>query len=296
MKNTIENVKITPEMAYEILSATDHEYQRPLRKGWVDFLAKEIKAGNFLSNNIALCVNGDEKKYLVNGQHTLNAIFESGIAITLPIQTFYVQNKDDIASIYSRFDKQHKRTRADTFRAFDMETKLEMSYTAVNHYGACAYFILNNFSRNVDRELVSEREVMDFMHEWKPYAKQYFASIELAGSLRVPLERREIFSIGLMTSRHSRQADDFWHYVVTDDGLYVGDPRKTLHNWLSESGVGGGNVGYTRKKRIVRTSESMRCVVAAWNAFIEGRKLKILSIKNPSLPFTIKDTPYKNLI
>jgi hypothetical protein len=259
-------------------------------------LAKLIKTGNFLTNNIALCVNGDGKKYLVNGQHTLNAIFEAGISITLPIQTFHIQSKDDVAAVYSRFDKQHKRTRADTFRAFQMEAKLEMSYTAVNHYGACAYFMLNNLNRAVNRTSISDDEVMDFMHEWKPYAKQYFSSIELSGSLRIPLERREIFSIGLMTSRHSKRADDFWHFVVTDDGLYVGDPRKTLHNWLSDSGVGGGNVGYTRKKRIVRTSESIRCVVAAWNAFIEGRKLKVLSIKNSSLPFNIKDTPYKNLI
>lgn len=296
MENTIENILITPEMALEILSQSDHEYQRPLRKARVDFLAKEIKAGNFLSNTIALCVNGSEKKYLVNGQHTLNAIFESGIAVNLPVQTFHVANKDEIASVYARIDKQQKRTRADTFRAYDMEQKLDMTYTAVNRYGACAYFMINNFKKTDEKTLISEFEVMDFMVEWKQYAKQFFASIEMSGALRIPLERKEVFSVGLMTCRHSTRADEFWHYVATDDGLHIGDPRKTLHNWLQEAGIGGGNIGFTRKKRIVRTSESIRCVVTAWNAFIEDRQLKILSIKNPSLPFTIKDTPYKNLV
>lgn len=296
MESKIENVEITPELALEILSQSDHEYQRPLRKAWVEFYAKEMKAGNFLTNTIAICINGSEKKYLVNGQHTLNAIFETGISMTLPVQTFHVSSKEEVASVYARFDKQHKRTRADTFRAYNMEQKLDMTYTAVNRYGACAYFMLNNFKKTDEKNMISEFEVMDFMIEWKPYAKQFFASIEMSGALRIPLERKEVFAVGLMTCRHSKRADEFWHYVATDDGLRVGDPRKTLHNWLEESGVGGGNVGFTRKKRIIRTSESIRCVVTAWNAFVEGRQLKILSIKNPSLPFTIKDTPYKNLV
>lgn len=296
MENTIENVLITPEMAFEMLSSSDHEYQRPLRKVRVEFLAKEMKAGNFLSNTIAFCINGSDKKYLVNGQHTLNAIFESGVSVNLPIQTFHVSSKDDIGSVYARIDKQQKRSRADTFRAYDMEHKLDMTYTAVNRFGACAFYMLNNFKGQNEKTMISEFEIMDFMVEWQQYAKQFFVSIEMSGSLRIPLERKEVFALGIMTSRHSKRADDFWHFVATDDGLHVGDPRKTLHNWLGESGVSGGNVGFTRKKRIIRTSESIRCIVTAWNAFIEGRQLKILSIKNPSLPFTIKDTPYKNLV
>jgi len=295
MENTIENVLVTPEMALEILSQSDHEYQRPLRKPRVDFLVKEIKAGNFLSNTIALCQNGSDKKYLVNGQHTLNAIFESGVSLVLPVQTFHVQNKDEIASVYARIDKQQKRTRGDTFRAYGMEEKLGMTYTAVNRYGACAYFMLNNLKGSAEKALISEFEVIEFMTDWNQYAKQFFTSIEMSNTLRIPLERKEVFAVGLITSRYSKRADEFWHYVATDDGLRVGDPRKTLRNWLIDTGISGGNTGQSRKKRVIRTSESIRCVVIAWNAFLEGRQLKVLSIKNPSLPFTINDTPYKKV-
>lgn len=295
MENTIENILITPEMALEILSQSDHEYQRPLRKARVDFLAREIKAGNFLSNTIAICIDGSGKKYLVNGQHTLNAIFESGIAVNLPVQTFYVASKGDVAFVYARIDKQQKRTRGDTFRAYDMENKLGMSYTAVNRYGACAYFVLNNLKGSGEKGLISEFEVIEFMTEWNQYAKQFFTSIEMSNALRIPLERKEVFAVGLITSRYSKRADEFWHYVATDDGLHIGDPRKTLRNWLIDTGIGGGNNGQSRKKRLIRTVESIRCVVVAWNAFLEGKQLKVLSIKNPSLPFTINDTPYKKI-
>lgn len=295
MNSTIENVLVTPEIALEILSQSDHEYQRPLSRSHVNFLAKEMKAGNFLSNTIALCQNGTSKRYLINGQHTLNAIFESGISLTLPIQVFSVESKDDVYSYYARLDKHRKRTRADTFRAFDMENKLGMNYTAVNRYGACANFMLNGLKSSGGHQVpVSDFEVMNFMIDWQEYAKQFLVSIEASNSLRIPLERKEVFSVALITFRYSSRAYDFWSYVATDDGLHVGDPRKTLRKWLDDSGMFGGNIGSSKKKRITRTPESIRAVVAAWNAYIDGRQLQFLLIRNPSLPYTIKDTPYKD--
>jgi hypothetical protein len=293
MNSTIENVLITPEMAFEILGQSDTEYQRPLRKKQVEFLAREMKAGRFLSNTIALCVNGSDKKHLVNGQHTLNAIFESGVSLELPVQTYHIDGKDDVASIYARIDKQMKRSRADTFRAYGMEERLGMGYTDVNRFGACGYYVLNNFKDGHGNTIISEQEVIDFMLDWNETARAYFSHIENTGLVRVAYMRREVFAVGLLTCRHSKQAADFWKYTASDDGLFIGDPRKTLHQWMKDSGVSGGNG--SQKRKVVSTAESIRSVALAWNAYIDERTLKIIRIVNPTLPFTIKDTPYKNI-
>lgn len=296
MKSRTENILITPEMAFEILSESEHQYQRPLRRTQVDFLVKEIKAGRFVSNTISICVLNGHKRYLVNGQHTLNAIFESGISLNLPVQTFDVKSEEEVAFIYGTIDKQKKRTIGDTLRAHDMEGQLDMSYTSVTRYARAAKYLLGNFKSSNDHIMISEMEIMDFMRDWAEYARKYITSIEMSGGLRVTLERSDVFSIGLITSRYSKKADEFWHYVATDDGLRVGDPRKTLHNYLSDTGLSGGNIGFSRKKKIIRLSESIRCVVLAWNAFVDNKQMKILRVSNPTLPFTIKDTPYKNLV
>lgn len=109
MNSKKEFKTITPEIAQMMLLEYKYEFQRQVRESRVSYLAKEITHGRFLANTLFLCQNGEGKTYLLNGQHTLNAIVKSGVSLKLPVETFYVEDYTDIAKVYKRIAKQRNR-------------------------------------------------------------------------------------------------------------------------------------------------------------------------------------------
>jgi hypothetical protein len=291
MNSKVDTLTITPELAMDILSKSGYEFQRPMRNSWIEYLANEMTNGRFLTNTIVFCKNGTEKKYLVNGHHTLNAIVKSGVTLSLPVETFQVSNYDEIASIYARIDKQRKRTRMDTLRAYNLEERLGLPWTTLERFAASAYILLNDFRTST--EIIPDFQIVDFMEQWQEYAKQYTSVIENSPITSIML-RRDVFSVGLVTIKGCENAAEFWRPVATDDGLNVGDPRKTLHIWLRESGMSGGGAAGTNRRRIINVPIGVRAVALAWNAWRENSPLKIIRIVNPSLPFSLKGTMYKS--
>ncbi len=72
-----ETVTVTPAMASDWLKCNTHN--RPIRHSHIRFLADEIAHGNWQINGQAIVISDDEQ--VLDGQHRLHAIIESGIAI-----------------------------------------------------------------------------------------------------------------------------------------------------------------------------------------------------------------------
>lgn len=72
-------VRITPEIAYEALTHREDTLQRNLRPSAVRDYATEMKAGRWTYNHQGICfdVNGG----IVDGQHRMHAVVESGVSI-----------------------------------------------------------------------------------------------------------------------------------------------------------------------------------------------------------------------
>ena len=68
-------VLITPEMATELLSRNRNI--RSMSKGWVRFFVLLLELGEFVVTPDGICLDGDGD--LINGQHRLQAIVDSGI-------------------------------------------------------------------------------------------------------------------------------------------------------------------------------------------------------------------------
>jgi len=77
-----EIVTITPAEATSWLRCNEHN--RPVRKNHVNFLANEIKSGNWQINGQAIVIADNEQ--VLDGQHRLLAIIEAG----MPIKTLVV--------------------------------------------------------------------------------------------------------------------------------------------------------------------------------------------------------------
>lgn len=75
----ITKTKITPEMAHDLL--LKNTYNRPINRTKVERLINDIKSGKFEMTHQPIAL--DENGVLVDGQHRLTAIDESGIAVEM---------------------------------------------------------------------------------------------------------------------------------------------------------------------------------------------------------------------
>ena len=78
-----EPILVTPEMALAWLTEMPYRGQRAVRQHRVDELAEEMRQGRFRLSTIDIRrvgPKGSGQRYLINGQHRLLAIVESGIA------------------------------------------------------------------------------------------------------------------------------------------------------------------------------------------------------------------------
>jgi len=78
-----ELLEITPEIASQYL--TSNFRNRPLRQYWAHELSLRMKEGSFETRREGLIVNS--KGELVNGQHRLSAIVESGCTVKMWVAT-----------------------------------------------------------------------------------------------------------------------------------------------------------------------------------------------------------------
>lgn len=75
-----EKLAITPALAEQFLKRNVVNRKR-ISKLWVDALAREMKQGSFLTTDQGLAFN--TKGDLINGQHRLNAIVQSGCTVVM---------------------------------------------------------------------------------------------------------------------------------------------------------------------------------------------------------------------
>jgi hypothetical protein len=74
----MEILNITPEMAAQMLAQNPEN--RPIKRKWVEKLARDMASGHWQVNGDAIRLNGDGS--LIDGQHRLSACVESGVPFT----------------------------------------------------------------------------------------------------------------------------------------------------------------------------------------------------------------------
>lgn len=233
-------------------------------------------------------LNGE--KHLVNGQHTLSAIIRAETPQLLTVTEHQVETEREIAELYFRHDNHLTRSISDAFRALDLVSQTGLTFTEQGKLGAAAGFIDGGFAGMSSQKRISRDELANAVTNLAIPAKKYFEIIVgCRESLYTALTRRSTLSIGLICFVYSPLiAPDFWRQVALCDGLKVGDPRKTIHEFLSDVRTPGGGM----KSRIASVGHHSRAIAAAWNAFIENRPLKQIKIIDDSAPIKLTGTPY----
>lgn len=282
---TTRTFSITPTQALHWLEEYKHGGQRGLSQELVTIYAGEMKAGKFTTNTIVLAQLPDGGKFLVNGQHTLWAIAEAKVTLTLPVATVQAQDEDDLALLYSTQDIGRGRGPADAFAPYRLEEKLNLKDFYLTRLYSAVRIIRHNFVRPRGREPL--HQYVEAMTAWAPQA-HHFIELVNGSPLGMRMLRRDLFSIGLFTLNlvHTPSPGDFWRNAARDDGLSLGDPAKALNKWIIESFAYGGNrpSGQT-------LDYQLHAIATCWNAYYTGRPLRLIRVANPRAIVRLAGTP-----
>lgn len=261
---------VDPDAAEKMLEENVYERQRPLDSDHVMYLADQMKKGEFTHNDIVLAkiYQGTGKGVILNGQHTLWAIVESGKSYKLPVVTYWVEDEEDYDKIYATLDIQKPRTFRDTARALGVEKHYKLELSESTRLGAAVNFIKDGFipvKRRIDKvALVHDMEA------WVPTFKEF---TEMAsGDLKQRVLRRGVLSVALLilknvAATHRQKALDFWTQSIKDDGLPQYDARKVLNKWLYMTAASDGRTQTSADR-------DARMVAYCWNKYFASEEVR----------------------
>lgn len=286
VERQIEWSEMTPNRALNILNNHIYERQRPVKKTQIRNLVNIMKSGHWVENHpITFCRIGKQYK-LVNGQHRLRAVVESGQTHHFSIVILKAGNEDELHQIYCSFDVNNsKRSNADLLKSADFYEKFDINKGVGDKSISAAVLAETNLKRLHYTQEGSVRDTaakLAIAHKWVEQIRQYQNAVELADKqLKGKMLCDGVFSVALQTYKWQPElAHKFWIELAKDDGLSRNDPRKVLAIALR-------NRSFSVKAKI----QPERLTVTAWNAFFNKKNLPSGIKVNTDKPLRFLGTP-----
>lgn len=278
---------VTPEQADEWLKKNHFERQRNRRPRHVAFLASEMAKGTFRKyTQIEFGVfNGHA--YLVNGQHTLEALVSYGKPVELVVIRQAVADEEGLARLYNTYDSGLSRTWVDAYAAMNLSNRYDMADQEVNAYGRAAPYISGNFTYHGVRDSLASKskdQRLSIMEAYHPAAKLYLTCLEQAEPpIRRALMLPPLLALGTFTiSSDPERATTFWTLAADDQNLTKTDPPKVA-TMLAQ------RVDNKRQRTMIGLAQS---AIVAWNAYVLDKEIKAPRlIRSPTDIVQILATP-----
>lgn len=248
-------VDVTPETAKRWLEEHNHR-NRKLRGKTVKLLAAEMQKGRFVTNGDP--IRFDTNRELLDGQHRLAAVVESGIPLK---NQLIVYNLDP--EVMVTIDTGVKRKLSDQLKISGVTSNVNVAAAA----RICVCIEHDDYGLSFN---YPDSEFYDF-------ARDHEAELQLAiqkatriysvigGSVAV-------YSVGLFyaAAYDKEKTEAFVEGVVSGAGLKKGDPALTFRNYVIRNYTGG------RRKSYAKAFYQLQIFIRALNAQLLGRKLGVL--------------------
>jgi hypothetical protein len=282
-------VEITPELAKEWLTQGEFQHQRAIRQHHVILLAEEMDAGTFIPHSAIVFAELEDKSYLIDGQHRLEAIWLYGKPVKMPVMRRAATSMKQIQEWYASIDQGLRRTAHDAIKAQALSGELGINDTQAGRVSGAVRLIASGFidmTAGVGKDkhirmrgARSNALVSELLREWAAEAKTYFELVQGGETTNSHLFlRAPVIACALLTLRYMpEKARVFWHELARDDGLRAHDPQKRFLNWL-------------RSGKRIRPGNSVRGFAVAWRAFLEGKELQLIRF-DQSKPIEIMGVP-----
>jgi hypothetical protein len=286
---TVRHEVLTADTAHTIVTQELYAHQRPINQSVVQEYALAMRQQEFRpGTTISFCVY-QGKRYLINGQHTLQALIRAQVALLLGIEEIHVTSLEEIAAWYGKYDRLRLRTLQHIYEAHDMAAQLNLNKSQTVCLGACLPLLASGFASVPRAEgsmrmyTANPRLRMAFMEAWIDEASQFFAAIKGApGTVGMNVRRGPVMAVALVTYRCTgTDAEEFWHTVCQAEALSQGDPRMALHLFLRSTKAGE-----------YEAHRYSRYIASAWNAAWQGKRSKHLQPQAEHLPIWLEGTPH----
>ncbi|MGW2487579.1 hypothetical protein ACWCV9_10200 [Streptomyces sp. NPDC001606] len=248
---------VTPELAEEWLKA--NIANRPLSRQTVTQLTKAIERGEWKLTHQGIAF--DEDGQLVDGQHRLHAVAKAG----LPVQMLIAYGVPRAA--FTVMDTGRKRTGRD---ALALAGEQNSTHLAAALRGLQLYLSSPDASWSGGSALISNDQLLTILEQHPDMRDAISRGMALNRATKVTVTAA---SIGwYVTSRERPDVDQapWYEGLLSGAGLGESDPRLTLRNTLL--GMAAGQ----RYRRKDDSREHLLYYLKAWNAWVEGRPMKLL--------------------
>lgn len=283
-------VNMPPGIARRILDELNFTGQRAIDETRIYGKLRDIIKGDWQEGHpITLVVFDDGTMWLVDGQHRLTAISRCDSPVPVTVRIVPMESEKEARQFYAGFDqKTSVRTTAQLLDAIDLAAQVKLSRRMTQAVFGAAPLLLNNLepmtgsaSVKGNPEIFATSSRNDAVRHWASEARQYESIAGLAkAALRTKLMMPGTLAVALFTLRHQpAKAVDFWTGLADNDGLRKNDPRSTLLQDILTRGLNTGAI----RQRVQQPS-------LAWNAWCEGRDLKIIKCITDA-PITLWGTP-----
>lgn len=257
-----QEVTITPDVAEQYLSSNTHN--RRLQDFSVKKYAEVMRKGLWDEGAPVAPISFDTDGVLINGQHRLWAIIESGVTLTLTVVT------NAKPESFAVIDQGHKRTTGQVAQLAGV--KNATAVTSMAGY-LLRYDKDHSIVWTAKTPLITTEETLQYTHEYDDLLQYAYAEAMSIGVLLniVNLNLALAMVIILRDSEHKDRYLEFAEGLRTGAGLAEGDARLALRNYK-------GLVDPRAEKHSTYLQKQVQVsmVLKAWNAFITGRPVKSL--------------------
>ncbi len=270
---------VTPATAERWLSEYQYEFQRRLTLPMVDKWVNIIQRGDFMQDKEIKVVLYDRHRYLVNGQHRLNAIVKSGVGQYFNITTVTVDTPEELAAIYNTEDMNKPRSFDDVVRTRRLPELTGLTRSQLIKVSPCVAYIANGFIRKSERRFDYHSVADEIVKTYALPAESFFDAINDGASKKFNhLARSSVLSVGIVTFLQSAKRIpggeqfiiDFWRGLAADDGLRRGDPRKVALEHIITTQMPAGTAGAPGRETVSPEYQS-RYVANCFNKWVEGK-------------------------
>jgi hypothetical protein len=277
---------VSSDRAQQILDKLNWRRQRDISHGWVADLRMAILKNELTFLTLVYAEFPDGTQVLVDGQHRLTALATLQIRMEAQVTVHRVADERELGVLYLKYDRAKTRGPEVALKARGILDRVEHP-DKLKKLAPGVQIVRSGFSPSyrADKSMISRS---DGVEDWLSECETYIRLISAAPrSDQRALSRAPVVAVALATIRHQPDiSQEFWTRAASQEMLASDDPRLRLMAFLRE------NKRVTGYRGVIREIHYSRYVAAAWNAFYEGRPLKLLKASDISGPVRILGTPY----
>ncbi|MFE4953966.1 hypothetical protein ACFRCW_07640 [Streptomyces sp. NPDC056653] len=253
----MEVLSVSPELAGQWLKLNTNN--RPLSKNTVQQLAAQIQRGEWQLTHQGIAF--DEDDVLIDGQHRLAAIVKADTTVPMTV-THGVPR-----TAFTVMDTGRKRTGRD---ALALVGEANATHLAAALRGLHLYLQTPNSAWSGGSSVTSNDQLLVVLEKHPGIRDALHHGVALNRACRITVTAATIGWYVTTETRPDIDQSAWREGVVTGALLKSGDPRLTLRNTMLSLAA-----GRTHRRRD-DSREHLLYYLKSWNAWVEGRSMKLL--------------------